>query len=303
MDTNNVTSPSSSRYRYISPSSRTRTSRTDTRRRTSPAPDLSAIPITGAGLALPIAGVHQQQGSVTALPRGHAVVGLDGGPSHGHGSSIRCGHDHRPRRGTARARARAARRGLSGRRPPHQRVVRASALAHLRLPLPGQLLWDVGTGAGSIAVEWCRAADGARAIGVERRADRASRGPRQRRAAHSRGCLPPGRGPAAGYARGASRPDAVFVGGGGTMPEAAMSALRSTAASSCGVTVEPSCCASRRTSAGAVICRASRSRTPSRSGRYSAGSRAAPSSSGRLKMLDRSRHIVDGAGQRAGGEA
>ncbi|MCB0886232.1 MAG: precorrin-6Y C5,15-methyltransferase (decarboxylating) subunit CbiT, partial [Propionibacteriaceae bacterium] len=55
-----------------------------------------------------------------------------------------------------------------------KRVVRASALAHLR-PLPGQLLWDVGTGAGSIAVEWCRAADGARAIGVERRADRASR--------------------------------------------------------------------------------------------------------------------------------
>ena len=31
-----------------------------------------------------------------------------------------------------------------------KRVVRASALAHLR-PLPGQLLWDVGTGAGAIA--------------------------------------------------------------------------------------------------------------------------------------------------------
>ena len=30
-----------------------------------------------------------------------------------------------------------------------KRVVRASALAHLR-PLPGQLLWDIGTGAGSI---------------------------------------------------------------------------------------------------------------------------------------------------------
>ena len=45
-----------------------------------------------------------------------------------------------------------------------KRVVRASALAHLR-PLPGQLLWDVGTGAGSISVEWCRGADGARAMG------------------------------------------------------------------------------------------------------------------------------------------
>lgn len=54
-----------------------------------------------------------------------------------------------------------------------KRVVRASALAHLR-PRPGELLWDVGTGAGSIAIEWCRAAEGARAIGIERRADRAS---------------------------------------------------------------------------------------------------------------------------------
>lgn len=34
-------------------------------------------------------------------------------------------------------------------------AVRAVALAALR-PMPGQLLWDLGTGAGSIAVEWCR---------------------------------------------------------------------------------------------------------------------------------------------------
>src|SRR5215207_1200056 len=34
--------------------------------------------------------------------------------------------------------------------------VRASALAHLR-PVPGQLLWDVGAGSGSIGIEWARA--------------------------------------------------------------------------------------------------------------------------------------------------
>ena len=33
--------------------------------------------------------------------------------------------------------------------------VRAVALAALR-PMPGQTLWDLGTGAGSVAVEWCR---------------------------------------------------------------------------------------------------------------------------------------------------
>lgn len=55
-----------------------------------------------------------------------------------------------------------------------KRVIRAAALAHLR-PMPGELLWDIGVGAGSVAIEWCRGADGARAIGVERRSDRASR--------------------------------------------------------------------------------------------------------------------------------
>ncbi len=56
-----------------------------------------------------------------------------------------------------------------------KRPLRACALAELR-PGPGQVLWDVGTGAGSIAVEWCRAGGpSARAIGFERVRPRAQR--------------------------------------------------------------------------------------------------------------------------------
>ena len=44
-----------------------------------------------------------------------------------------------------------------------QRAVTLAALA----PVAGQLLWDVGAGCGSIAIEWMRAAPRARAIAVE----------------------------------------------------------------------------------------------------------------------------------------
>lgn len=53
-----------------------------------------------------------------------------------------------------------------------KKLVRSMALAALR-PRPGELLWDLGTGAGSIAVEWCRTDPRCRAIGLERREDRA----------------------------------------------------------------------------------------------------------------------------------
>lgn len=55
-----------------------------------------------------------------------------------------------------------------------KRQVRAVTLAAL-VPVPGQLLWDIGAGCGSIAIEWLRAAPGARAIAVERDAERAAR--------------------------------------------------------------------------------------------------------------------------------
>lgn len=49
--------------------------------------------------------------------------------------------------------------------------VRAATLAKL-MPMRGALLWDIGTGCGSVAVEWMRAARYARAIGIEPRSDR-----------------------------------------------------------------------------------------------------------------------------------
>lgn len=53
-----------------------------------------------------------------------------------------------------------------------KRVVRAATIAALA-PLPGQTLWDLGAGCGSVAIEWLRAAQdvqgqGATAIAVER---------------------------------------------------------------------------------------------------------------------------------------
>ena len=48
-----------------------------------------------------------------------------------------------------------------------KQVVRAATLAAL-VPLPGQVLWDLGAGCGSVAIEWLRAAPGTRAHAVER---------------------------------------------------------------------------------------------------------------------------------------
>lgn len=55
-----------------------------------------------------------------------------------------------------------------------KRDVRASALARLR-PTPGAHLWDLGAGNGSIALEWCLAADRATATCVEKDPTRARR--------------------------------------------------------------------------------------------------------------------------------
>ena len=45
--------------------------------------------------------------------------------------------------------------------------MRAVTLAALA-PRPGELLWDVGAGSGSIAIEWCRSGSGCRAVAFER---------------------------------------------------------------------------------------------------------------------------------------
>jgi precorrin-6B C5,15-methyltransferase / cobalt-precorrin-6B C5,C15-methyltransferase len=93
-----------------------------------------------------------------------------------------------------------------------KREVRAVTLAHLA-PRPGELLWDVGAGAGSIAVEWMRAHPSCRAVAVEPRPDRAAAA---RRNADALGvpALQVVEGSAPAVLAGLPEPDAVFVGGG-----------------------------------------------------------------------------------------
>ncbi|MEV0620097.1 precorrin-6y C5,15-methyltransferase (decarboxylating) subunit CbiE [Nonomuraea sp. NPDC050404] len=97
-----------------------------------------------------------------------------------------------------------------------KREVRAVTLARLA-PIPGELLWDVGAGAGSIAIEWMRSHPSCAAVAVEHRADRAAA---LRRNADRLGVpslrVVEGRAPAA--LDGLPAPDAVFVGGGLTTP-------------------------------------------------------------------------------------
>lgn len=97
-----------------------------------------------------------------------------------------------------------------------KRHVRAATLAALA-PAPGELLWDVGGGSGSIAVEWLRAHRSCRAVSVERDAVRAARIGRNA-AALGVPRLRVVTGPAPGALEGLPAPDAVFVGGGLTAP-------------------------------------------------------------------------------------
>ncbi|MFG1704232.1 precorrin-6y C5,15-methyltransferase (decarboxylating) subunit CbiE [Nonomuraea sp. M3C6] len=97
-----------------------------------------------------------------------------------------------------------------------KREVRAVSLSRLA-PLPGELLWDVGAGAGSIAIEWMRGHPSCAAVAIECRADRAAA---IRRNADALGVpslrVVAGKAPAA--LDGLPAPDAVFVGGGATAP-------------------------------------------------------------------------------------
>ncbi|MCX6398920.1 MAG: precorrin-6y C5,15-methyltransferase (decarboxylating) subunit CbiE [Propionibacteriales bacterium] len=98
-----------------------------------------------------------------------------------------------------------------------KRDVRASALSRLA-PRPGALLWDVGAGAGSVAVEWLRAHPLTDAIAIEAHADRAARIGRNATALGvPRLQVVLGTAPEA--LAGLPQPDAVFVGGGATAPD------------------------------------------------------------------------------------
>lgn len=97
-----------------------------------------------------------------------------------------------------------------------KREVRALALAALA-PVPGQLLWDVGAGSGSVGIEWMRVHPASRAVAVEPRADRRVRIARNAAALGVPGLrLVAGSAPAA--LAGLDAPDAVFIGGGVTTP-------------------------------------------------------------------------------------
>jgi precorrin-6Y C5,15-methyltransferase (decarboxylating) len=108
-----------------------------------------------------------------------------------------------------------------------KREIRAMTLSALA-PRRGELLWDIGAGAGSIAIEWMLADPSLRAIAVEAGRERAER---IRRNAERLGVpalkVVTGEAPAA--LAGLDHPDAVFIGGGGTDPgvlDAALAAVR-----------------------------------------------------------------------------
>lgn len=96
-----------------------------------------------------------------------------------------------------------------------KRDIRASALARLA-PSPGELLWDVGAGAGSVGIEWMRSDPRCRAIAVESDPERAAR------CAQNAGRLGV---PALRVVNGTApqallelpSPDAIFIGGGATV--------------------------------------------------------------------------------------
>nr|WP_284701230.1 precorrin-6y C5,15-methyltransferase (decarboxylating) subunit CbiE [Rhodoplanes tepidamans] len=108
-----------------------------------------------------------------------------------------------------------------------KRDIRAVTLAALA-PRQGELLWDIGLGAGSVAIEWLLRHPAMRAIGIEDRPERAARAARNAAALGTPDLrIVEGRAPAA--LKDLPAPDAVFVGGGFSdegVFEAAWAALR-----------------------------------------------------------------------------
>lgn len=109
-----------------------------------------------------------------------------------------------------------------------KREIRAVTLSSLA-PRQGELLWDIGLGAGSIAIEWLLRHRSMRAVGIEERGDRAERAARNAAVLGAPDLrIVTGKAPAA--FEDLDRPDAVFIGGGLNDPgmfDAAWSALKS----------------------------------------------------------------------------
>ncbi|MGY4309727.1 precorrin-6Y C5,15-methyltransferase (decarboxylating) [Bradyrhizobium sp. USDA 4369] len=97
-----------------------------------------------------------------------------------------------------------------------KRDVRAVTLSALA-PHPAELLWDVGLGSGSVAIEWLLRHGALRAIGIEARQDRADRAMRNALALGAPDLkIVLGRAPA--VLADLEPPDAVFIGGGISEP-------------------------------------------------------------------------------------
>jgi precorrin-6Y C5,15-methyltransferase (decarboxylating) len=97
-----------------------------------------------------------------------------------------------------------------------KREIRALTLSALR-PAPGELLWDIGLGSGSVAIEWLLCHASMRALGFEKSSGRAARAATN---AVSLGVphLEIREGIAPGVLKGAGAPDAIFAGGGVSEP-------------------------------------------------------------------------------------
>jgi len=108
-----------------------------------------------------------------------------------------------------------------------KRDIRALTISALA-PARGELLWDIGAGSGSIAIEWMLADPANRAVAVEQDQTRAERIARNAEALGAPGLrIVPRAAPDA--LRDLPRPDAVFVGGGATTAgvlDVAIDALR-----------------------------------------------------------------------------
>jgi precorrin-6B C5,15-methyltransferase / cobalt-precorrin-6B C5,C15-methyltransferase len=98
-----------------------------------------------------------------------------------------------------------------------KRENRATALSALG-PLPGELLWDIGAGCGSVAIEWLRHDRSQRAIAIERDADRAAM-IRDNAASLGTPNLQLIEAEAPDALAGLPHPDAVFIGGGAGRPQ------------------------------------------------------------------------------------
>ncbi len=93
-----------------------------------------------------------------------------------------------------------------------KREIRALTLSSLA-PRRGELLWDIGAGSGSVAIEWMLADPSLRAVAVERSPDRAARIRRNAAALGVPG-LEVVEGEAPAVLDDLPAPDAVFIGGG-----------------------------------------------------------------------------------------